>query len=327
MQLKESGTLVSCVKPLGDLLKLIKNTHKMHKNYLTQNFGKTKNCGSLQLNDKMKQEISKCEQEYDKIVTDNLKIVVDNSNVYSLKYEMNDIKQFMKNKIIKIESNQYKENKFLNTFKNGKYYHGGYSICSFDLKRTNLTDGSKIDNDNQHIKIGSKGSQCYAMIKPSDHNNDGVQGWSSGKHCWRMYYKNPQKTGGWLTFGIYQSDIVPKNVYTHGHGTSWGIAGNSCQIYSNGQCTNEKRVEHFYQYDENEMDMLVDFDNGILCYTIVDDAKQNRTYTFEKRFNTSISYGVHLNLCRVDTEVQVAKINVAMFGKNKNLVKWPIGKY
>ena len=81
--------------------------------------------------------------------------------------------------------------------------------------------------------------------------------------------------------------------------------------------------------------MLVDFDNGILSYSIVDDNVKNRKYTFTKKFNASIfsflsakiCYTVHLNFNCTGTEVQIAKIGVDMFGKNKNLVQWPIKKY
>ena len=62
--------------------------------------------------------------------------------------------------------------------------------------------------------------------------------------------------------------------------------------------------------------MLVDFDNGILSYSIVDDKVKGRKYTFSKRFDTNIA--VHLNMESKGTQVQIAKINVNMFGKIPN---------
>ena len=73
--------------------------------------------------------------------------------------------------------------------------------------------------------------------------------------------------------------------------------------------------------------MYVDFDNGILSYSIVDDKQQDRKYTFKKRFNTNINYTVNVGFVYSGTEVQIAKIDVDMFGKKKNLVKWSKEKY
>ena len=59
-----------------------------------------------------------------------------------------------------------------------------------------------------------------------------------------------------------------------------------------------------YWLNENQIDMLINFDNGILSYSIV-----------EKKFDTSIHYTAHLNFMWSGTQVQIAKINVDVIGE------------
>ena len=201
-----------------------------------------------------------------------------------------------------------------------------YSICQFDLKYTKLFDNGTIDCDNKHIKIGSKYDVCYSMILPDIKH---AQGYSSGQHCFRMYYKNPRGPHQWLFFGIYKYGIVPEDVYTYRYETSWGITDRGDGlIYCNGEDEYDKsNMSFLYSLNETQIDMLIDFDNGMLSYSIVDDNAKNRKYAFKKKFDTRIAYTVHLNFWCEGTEVQIAKINVDMCGKNKKLVQWPIEKY
>ena len=151
-----------------------------------------------------------------------------------------------------------------------------------------------------------------------------VQGYKSGKHCFRMYCKNPNEPNGWSFFGICKYGIVPKDVHNCRHETSWGIANNGDgKICCHGKEECDKsNMSFLYSLNENQIDMLIDFDSGILSYSIVDDNVKNRKYTFEKKFNTNISYAVHLNFCGKGTQVQVAKIDGDVFGKNTRLVQW-----
>ena len=115
---------------------------------------------------------------------------------------------------------------------------------------------------------------------------------------------------------------------SYNHETSWGIGdGGGGQIRCNGKREFDKsNMSFLYSLNENEIDMLIDFDSGILSYSIVDDNVKNRKYTFKKKFNTSIAYTVHLQLYYVGTQVQIAKIDVDMFGKNKKSIQWPVEK-
>ena len=204
-------------------------------------------------------------------------------------------------------------------------YKNLYSICQFDLNHTQLTQGSTIDCDNKHIKVGSRNGVCYAMTAC---DNNHAQGYGSGQHCFRMYYKNPAGPHEWLLFGVYQCGVKPKHEHTYRYKTSWGIADHGYgRIVCNGKAEIDRSMQFLYSCDENEIDMHIDFDLGILSYAIVDDNIKNRKYTFKKAFDTSILYTVNIGFSRAETEVQIAKINVGMFGKNKKLVKWPINKY
>ena len=86
-------------------------------------------------------------------------------------------------------------------------------------------------------------------------------------------------------------------------------------------------MSFLYSLNENQIDMLIDLDKRLLSYSIVDDNVKNRKYTFQRKFNANVCYTVHLNFEWGGTEVQVAKIGVDMFGKNKKLVQWEIQKY
>ena len=317
--------MASSTKSLQHLLKLVQSTNDKYKRYLAST-NKNKQVQASLKQDEMSQETFKCQEEYDKIMVNTSKMV-SQSKIISLDYNINDIKQIVENTLITVNSTQYQ--KFAPKlhkiqFSQRKADLTSYSVCQFDLKYTKLTHDSTIDCNNKHIKIGSKTGHCYGMIKQEKQN---VQGYKSGRHCFRMHFKNPKAS--WLFFGIYKYGIVPKDVGSYYHKTSWGIGHNrSGMIRCNGSGEYDKsNMSFLYSSKENEMDMLVDFDSGILSYSIVDDNVKDREYTFGKKFDTNIAYTVHLNFRDAGTQVQVAKINVDMFGKNKQLVKWPIEKY
>ena len=319
-ELNEDNNLMSSTKSLKTLLKLVKTTCTQYDSYLTPNLNNSDAGGVLNKN-QMKEAISKCQQEYNKIVSDNVKVVSNNSNIVSLDYNMNNIKDTIQNKLITIKTPKC-DDRFDENFGNIKFSKNetnSYSICQFDLKYTKLSDGSIIDFDNKHIKIGSQDSHCWALMLPDKKH---VQGYKSGQHCFRMFYKNKV-----VLFGIHQhGDGSIKSVQTTK--TSWGIVnfGNG-KIYCNGERGDDASSSFLYTSGDNQIDMLVDFDKGILSYCIIDDKETDRKYTFTKRFDTSIFYTISVGLYYRETQVQIAKINVDMFGKNKKLVKWPIRKY
>ena len=341
IQSTKSQNFSSSNKTFENLLKMIENTNDKYKKYLTSINNNNNNTQQVVLTkDEIQQEISNCEQEYDKIVSNNDKIMSQNNNIVSLNCSMSDIKQIFENKLIQIKTTKCNDQfKFIQKMANIKFSQHkddsqSYSICQFDLKYTKLNKGSTIDCDNKHIKIGSEDGICYGMILPDAKN---VQGYSGGQHCFRIYYKNPAGPNKWLFFGIYKYGIKPEDEDTYEHETSWGIADyGGGSIYCNGKVEWDKsNMSFLYSLDENQIDMLIDFDNGILSYSIVDDNVENRKYTFKKKFNANIFsflskqvyYTVHLNFFNSQTQVQIAKIGVDMFGKNKKLVQWPISKY
>ena len=318
----QSQHMASSTKSFEGLLQLIQTTNDKYKKYLASSGDKEQ--ASTTKKD-INKEISTCQKEYAKIISTSVGIASNNNNVLSLRFNMNDIKQIIENKFVKIGTTKYNTQP-ITKFANVKFWTP-YSVCQFDLKYTKLGNESTIDCDNKHIKIGSsKDNWGYGMILPDKQN---VQGYSSGKHCFRMYYKNPKGPHHWLFFGIYKYGIVPKNAYIYRHETSWGIVDNTIGlIVCNGKAKYDKsNMSFLYSLNENQIDMCVDFDKGILSYSIVDDKKNDRKYTFAQKFNTNIGYTVNIGFLCAGTEVQIGKINVDMFGKNKKLVQWPIEKY
>ena len=337
IQIMQSQNLSSSNISLTKLLTLIENTNDEYKKYLASininvgnNYNKQQSVGTK---DKINKEILKCQQEYDKIIAKNVQIVsniINHNDIMSLDCNMNDIKQIIENKFVKIKKTKYNAQLIqkLGNIKFSKHKDDStsYSICQFDSKYTKFKYEGTIDCDNKHIKNGSIDGHCYGMILPDAKH---VQGYSSGQHCFRMYYKNPQGPHRWLLFGIYKYGKVPKDVNTYFHETSWGIADDrKGWICCNGKWEFDKsNMSFLYSINQNQIDMFVDFDKGMLLYSIVDDKVKGRKYTFEKKFDTNIAYTVHIGFGWSGTQVQIAKINVDMFGKNKQLVQWPIENY
>ena len=345
--------LVESFESLQNLLKMVKGTRMIHDKYLVDHFsdsnyqpeyvdGDNKGLGGDEINSdseegsvlsetQMKQSIAECVIEYRKVVADKQQVINKYNRLRLMHFDPSIAQQKIKDMfafvdvieklhVLKLTDFDYElqlaDDRCIITNR----------ICQFDLKCTKLPDKSTIDCDNTHVKIGSTTGYGYSMILPDKEN---AQGYKSGQHCFRMYYKNPQGPRQWLLFGIYKYGIVPKDTWTHVHETSWGIGddGNG-RIQCNGQNEYDKsNMSFLYSLNENQIDMFVDFDKGILSYSIVDDDVKNRIYTFSKKFDTNIAYTVHLNFWFAGTEVQIAKINVDMFGKNKTLVQWPIEKY
>ena len=252
MQLNQENNLISTVESLENLLKVVKTSHCQYEKYLLD-----ENRLNMK-DDKIQKEISICKQEYNQIVSKNINAIKNNSNIYSIKKWENtqDIADAIKTQMLTIESNaegllkDSNDNNLFEQFENTAFYPTccDYSIYPVDLKHTELSIGSKIDFNNKHIWIGFMDMHCYAMILPDNKN---VQGYSSGKHCWRMYYQNPFGTHDWLLFGIYKYGIVPKDKYTFNHKTNWGITDNhKGQIIVDGTSEYDKSMQFLYSSKE-----------------------------------------------------------------------------
>ena len=332
----ESGNLASISKSFENLLKLVEDTHLTYDNYLTPNINQaqqrsSRNNASGNNNTLTKEEISKqilkCKQEYNQSMYNNLKIVSSNSSMRYLTYNINDIKERIQDMFVKIETNENAtaESKFVKQLliKSEKIFSSSYySICQFDMKRSKLSNKSTIDCDNKHIKYGG-GHWSYGKVL-ADNENKNVQGYSSGQHCWRLYYKNPMGPNKMSIFGICQHDNVLENSWKGKKDKSWGMLCNKTgMIRCNGQGEQDASASFIFALCENQVDMYVDCDKGILTYAIVDDSVENRKYTFKTSFDTNIYYTVFVTLSYNGTEVQVGKITHNLFGKNKSLVRWP----
>ena len=328
----EIGNLVTIVKSFEKLLKSVENTHAVYDSYLTTTLNNQDDheieSNSILSKNQMEKKLLDCRKEYKKEMSKNLITLSKNNNTCVLTYNMNDIQQIIENKLIVIESqnnNNQSLKKLANInstrsiakLKNKNDHDSLYEICQFDLKYTRLIIGSTIDCDNKHIKIGSNSGHCYSMILPDKNHMFGYTS-GHGQHCFRMYYKNPKGPHEWLLFGIYKYGVVPKDMKSYNHETSWGIVdGGYGAIYCNGKYEIDKfNMSFLYSLNENQIDMFVDFDKGMLSYAIVDDNFKNRNYTFEKKVDTNIAYTVNIGFGWSRAEVQIAKIKVAMFGKN-----------
>ena len=275
-----------------------------------------------------------------------------------------------------------------------------YDHCTFDKKYTNIGSEGELKSKNQHIVIG-KNDHCYATLF-----SEGT-GFNKGTHCWRTYYyrKKSSAAFNWLYYGLYPFGVLIENSKTFEHDNVWGIGGNPSQTFHNGKRVDDKEMQFLYLAKTNMVDMYVDFDKGIMKYTIVSDlgiaglddssnsgggsnsndssrkasatpgkkdkdntlstgrrkskhhkgsksmnikdfsdrnsrktssksskdaetrlpdiVENNKEYVIKMDgFNKELMYTIHFNFYWKGTELQVAKINPVMFGKNTKLVQW-----
>jgi len=75
-------------------------------------------------------------------------------------------------------------------------------------------------------------------------------------------------------------------------------------------------MTYLYSEKSNEIDMLVDFDNKIIKFKLVND-KQNREYILTKEFKNDDNklYTPHFNVYWQNTRIQIAKIPIQFYGK------------
>ena len=244
----ENRNLVASVTSLEKLLKLVESTHSSYDASLTYASTHTGeemiDTQSILNKNELNKKLDECKNKYEQHISSNLDVISKSTNICVLRYNLNELKQIVANQLIKVDTqkanNQLSEKlsdriKFLNSKDNSPYL-----LCQFDSKYTILTDKSTIDHDNKHIKLGLKGDG-YAMMLPDKQH---MQGYKSGQHCFRMYYKNQQGARGpskWLLFDIYKYDTVPKDVHTCDHETCWGTAhGILRDIICNGKGESDK---------------------------------------------------------------------------------------
>ena len=207
-----------------------------------------------------------------------------------------------------------------------------YALCEFDEKCSELTKNSVFDEYHEYIKIGKNSGHCYANVKCGVSNKIG---YNKGKHCWRLYCENDaKKAEKWLFYGLNEFGAKPDDKHSYQMKNAWGIAGfENYRTYQGGEQVNDQRISFLYDENINTIDMFVDFDESVIFYTLVSDEDddddgddENRKIYKLEGFNKDsgdLSYCVHFNLYSPNTQVQVAKIDVRMFGKNSNLVQWP----
>ena len=277
----------------------------------------------IKTKDEIKAEIANCQSEYLKIMSNNVGILLDHKNMYSLHYKtkINDISKMITNNFIKIDSQVSKNVSKIDA--NIKLFVK-YSMSQFDLKYSKFSHGCTIAYNNQYIKLGPKDNQCCAVVLP-DLNHPKGYTIGDGKHCWRLYFQNSKTPRPWIFFGICKAYLVG-NEKNFENETSWGVSRG--KIWCEGKGTIDDKCDFIFSHDENEIDMLVDFTNANISYKIVDDKYNKEKEKAKARryvlapFDPSIYYTVHLNCYKAATEIQIAKIDVEMFGKNKKLVKW-----
>ena len=323
MSEKRSVEMGNSIEELNNVLEMVENTFAMYDEY-------SSNIKNNEMKEsEIKGGICKCRNEYDDCIASNSKILIKNDINYSLSYEMKQIEDNIWNKLVKIEINPCNNAKnAIKSFEligNINSSHNivanyNYQICSFDPKYTKLSRNSNLLMDNKYIKIGNKNEHCYATVK-NDINN--ANGYKSGQHCFRMYYKNPDRACNFLFFGIYPNGVVPSDGYSCEDKNAWGIAGYSRNYtYRSGKLTEDSNIKFLYELETNLIDMFVDFDKEEIIYKIVSNDNCNGKEYKLNGFVSNISYSVHIHLFCAATEVQVAKIDISMFGKDRKLVKW-----
>ena len=155
-------------------------------------------------------------------------------------------------------------------------------------------------------------------------NNDTViNNENANKYCWRLYVQfGIHKTYKWFLFGVSQFGVDVTVRHTHKHPTLYGIIGDVYMCYRNGCGTPDTAISFLYENDINQIDMLLDCNNGTLSYKLIDD-NQDREYVING-LNTDMKW-IPIFDCRWEGgKLQVAQIPVSMYGRGKHYVKWTV---
>ena len=129
------------------------------------------------------------------------------------------------------------------------------------------------------------------------------------------------KSYKWFLFGIVQFGA---KISTWFHPSACGVSCNGPlnDYRKNGQILHDNKLAFLYQNQIDQIDMLLDCKNGTLSYKLVDNHSENeREFTIDG-LNTDIKW-IPLFDCNYEGgKLQVAKIPVSMYGKNKEWVEW-----
>ena len=189
--------------------------------------------------------------------------------------------------------------------------------------------GGKISADRTYLDLSDNEEvheHHYVMLdsKTGYFKNDGIN--ENGKHCWRIYCEFGLNTdqSKWFLLGIAAYGATIDVNLTYAHPTTCAVSGNSSNIqyHEMGELQHSDNVKFIYEQKINQIDMLVDVGQGKVSYKVVDD-NQNREFVIDG-FDTSKKWIPMFDCCYKGGKLQVAKISVEMYGKNKNLIDWPV---
>ena len=277
-----------------------------YKDYLTN---KISNKGDMESQIKLSvQGYSKLMQKYSSAKYEN-KLKLD--------YYMNQIKSTINN-LVMISNN-------INNINDKNPIN---QLCRFSEEYISLPKGSKLSDDRTFLDMSTNEKDYvhqYTMLdsKTGYFKNDGIN--ENGKHCWRIYWElGLPYQWKWFLVGIaeYRAATSANNPWTHS-GT-FAVSGNinNTQYHRAGKVLHSDDVKFIYEQTINQIDMLVDVEQGKLSYKVVDDDKK-REFVIDG-FDTNKKWIPMFDCPRKGSKLQVAKISVSMYGKNKNLIDWPV---
>lgn len=298
----------------------------------------------------MNLELRTCVQGYSKIINKypSIKHQHQKKQNFQLNYDENTLKSTLNNlvtlgdihvlesKTNKNDSDNDNDNKSDNVNDvevDDSNYNDNNNVtsCPFSTEFISLPDGAALSNDRMYLNKPNRGHH-YAMIESSGgyYKSENINGNDSSMHCWRIYVKYGLDGSGeekWFLLGIAEYGVQVMRAYSHS--TTWGVTGNgsfvnrsATQYRKKGKVYNDNDVNFIYSKNINQVDMLVDFDEGAIGYKVVDD--ENDMQFIIDGFDTNKKWIPIFDSHYKGGKLQVAKIPIKMYGINANLVNWSV---
>jgi len=141
-----------------------------------------------------------------------------------------------------------------------------------------------------------------------------------GQHCFRWLFTHHQT---WIFFGIAEAKNNDSSLYCAQR--AYGLASSSGGYRDGRSFRADVRPNHIYDgATEKMVDMKVDLKKGELSFMVVDDPEK-RVVTFDEVKDSEIGFAPAVSMYYNNHTVQVKRVPVSWFGKNKNRTKFKSG--
>eukprot|EP01084_Bolivina_argentea_P036565 67623_1 len=189
------------------------------------------------------------------------------------------------------------------------FYIPNYEILKFSCIWKSSDKDVVLSDDNKCATKTSKSGHVYALIDDTPIFND--------IHCWRVQIKGGKRA--WIMFAIGEYKPYDDRSFREVHGVS------TCSQWfpwypDKGVNTNNAKTDDWKTYDEYEVDILFNVDNGSLSICMVGNCKNyNQAKINGIQTNTKHGFVPNFNFYTGNVSLRVAKIPTDWYSQPKNI--------